>query len=312
MRDVCATLFTIVLAISSFTLPVAAQSRPPITGISHIAVYTTDASAAERFYVHDLGMKKESDPENPAGVRYYLDAEQFVEVLPMPSPAPWGDRLDHLGYNTTSAEALRVYLKAKGVAVPDAVQHGSDGSRWFDVKDPEGNTVQFVQSVPRHIVAGASGPIGHHMIHVGMMVHSQEAEDGFYRAILGFKPYWYGGMHPGQTDWVSQQVPNGHDWLEYMLSHGPIGKDSPEKTAEKSYGVVNHFSIGVVNMEKAVSILHSEDRLNNEHGAMQIGRDGKWQFNLFDPNETRVELMEYAPFEKPCCSSFTAPNPVAQ
>ena len=24
----------------------------------------------------------------------------------------------------------------------------------------------------------------------------------------------------------------------------------------------------------------------------QIGRDGKWQLNLYDPDDTRVELME--------------------
>jgi hypothetical protein len=34
----------------------------------------------------------------------------------------------------------------------------------------------------------------------------------------------------------------------------------------------------------------------------QIGRDGKWQFNMYDPNFTRVELMEPKPVEKPCCS----------
>jgi len=34
----------------------------------------------------------------------------------------------------------------------------------------------------------------------------------------------------------------------------------------------------------------------------QIGRDGKWQFNLYDPNFTRVELMEAKPVQKPCCA----------
>jgi len=34
----------------------------------------------------------------------------------------------------------------------------------------------------------------------------------------------------------------------------------------------------------------------------QIGRDGKWQYNLYDPNFTRVELMEPKPVQKPCCS----------
>src|SRR5580692_11287277 len=85
-----------------------AQSRPAITGISHIAVYTSDAAAAEHFYVHDLGLVRTPDPENPAGVRYYVDSEQFVEVLPLPADATYGDRLDHLGYITASAAQMRV------------------------------------------------------------------------------------------------------------------------------------------------------------------------------------------------------------
>jgi catechol 2,3-dioxygenase-like lactoylglutathione lyase family enzyme len=302
------------LLASAFALSLAAApglaqsaSRPPITSISHISVYTGNASAAEHYYVHDIGLKKGSDPENPAGVRYYVNAEQFVEVLPLP-PHAGNSRLDHLAYNTANAEGLRAYLGAHGVSVPAAVEKGSDGSRWFDVKDPEGNKVQFVQP-PVHLTAMAGAdPIGRHIIHVGMLVHSRTAEDPFYRGLLGFKPYWFGGMKPNTVDWVSQQVPNGHDWLEYMLTSGPSG-GGIQDVSQKQLGVLNHLSIGVVNMEKAVTTLDSEDRLKNEHTGMQIGKDGKWQYNLFDPDGTRLELMEYAPVEKPCCSPFTAPNP---
>ena len=34
----------------------------------------------------------------------------------------------------------------------------------------------------------------------------------------------------------------------------------------------------------------------------KIGRDGKWQLNLYDANLTRTELMEPKPVQKPCCS----------
>jgi hypothetical protein len=40
-----------------------------------------------------------------------------------------------------------------------------------------------------------------------------------------------------------------------------------------------------------------------------MGKDGKWQLNVFDPDLTRVELMEFKPVEKPCCSGFTGPHP---
>jgi hypothetical protein len=41
----------------------------------------------------------------------------------------------------------------------------------------------------------------------------------------------------------------------------------------------------------------------------KIGRDGKRQLNLYDPDMTRVELMEFTPTEKPCCSEYTGPHP---
>jgi catechol 2,3-dioxygenase-like lactoylglutathione lyase family enzyme len=295
----------------------AAQSRPPILGVSHIAVYTSNAAQAEHFYVQQIGLKRAPDPENPQGARYYINQEQFVEVLPLPADAG-NDRLDHLGYMTANAGELRRYLAAKGVTVPDKVRHASDGSLWFDVKDPEGNTVQFVQPPARllsdkdaaslYALPGAD-PIGRRMIHVGMLVHSAEKENTFYRDILGFQPYWHGGMQTGKTDWISQQVPNGHDWIEYMLTSGPSGSGVPEKISQKQLGVLNHFSLGVVNMEKAVTALDSEDRLGGEAPRPQIGRDGKWQFNMYDADDTRVELMEFTAASKPCCSGFTASNP---
>src|ERR1700691_6490427 len=92
----------------------AAQVRPPIIGVSHIAVYTSDPAKTEHFYVHDIGLKKGEDPERSDGVRYYVNEEQFIEVLPMPSD-PGVNRLDHLAYMTKSAEQMRAYLGAHGV-----------------------------------------------------------------------------------------------------------------------------------------------------------------------------------------------------
>lgn len=281
------------------------RSRPPITGVSHIAVYTSDAAAAEHFYVRDIGLKKGPDPENAKGVRYYVDPTQFIEVLPLPRNAG-AARLDSIGYITADARALRAYLADHHYPVPGRVNEGSDGSVWFNVHDPEGNKVQFLQPAPRPISMAGSDPIGHHIIHVGERVHSAARENAFYRSLLGFRPYWFGGMKPGQIDWVSQQVPNGNDWLEYMLESGT------RQISQRQYGVLDHFSIGVVNMEKTVTTLSRGDRLDNRHSQMQIGLDGKWQFNLFAPDGTRVELMEFTPVEKPCCSPFTAPNPVPE
>ena len=79
--------------------------RPPITGISHIAVYTADPAASEDYYVRILGARKAPDPEDAHGVRYYFSPQQFVEVLPL-GPNPGLSRLAHVGWNTGDAAGL--------------------------------------------------------------------------------------------------------------------------------------------------------------------------------------------------------------
>jgi len=301
---------TVLLIVSVLSLAPGAicQERPKLTGISHLAVYTTDPAKAENFYVHDLGAVKGPDPENPAGVRYSFSATQFVEVLPLPAAPASVNRLDHAAFNTSDAEAMRKYLQAHSVEVPASITKASDESQYFEVKDPEGNKVQFVQPLT-HPAPVSENPLSSRMIHIGYLVHDAGAEDAFYRTLLGFRPYWHGGRQEAVTDWVSQQVPDGTDWLEYMLVHGSDKTGIPASMSQEALGVLDHFSLGVENMEKSVTLLYQGDRLTARHSQAQIGRDGKWQFNLYDPDGIRVELMEFQPAGKPCCSPFLLPSP---
>jgi catechol 2,3-dioxygenase-like lactoylglutathione lyase family enzyme len=296
------------IALSSCLCTYAQQARPQITGVSHLSVYSTDAAKTEYFYVHDLGAVKRADPENPEGVRYYFNPVQFIEVLPLPSGTTTINRLNHVAFNTSNAEQLRQYLGSHGIQVPSKVESGSDGSHWFNVEDPEGNTVQFIHP-PDKPASVPANPLSDHIIHVGYIVHNPEAENAFFRKVLGFRPYWHGGHSDDATDWISQQVPDGTDWIEYMVVSGSETRGVPASMTQSTLGVLNHFSLGVVNIEKSVNLLFSGDRLTAKHSAAQLGRDGKWQFNMFDPDGTRAELMEFQPSVKPCCSEFTAASP---
>jgi hypothetical protein len=62
---------------------------------------------------------------------------------------------------------------------------------------------------------------------------------------------------------------------------------------------MNHLALGVPSTQAGFETVVSRG-LNPDKP--KIGRDGKWQLNLYDPNLTRVELMEPKPVEKPCCS----------
>ena len=284
-------------------------ARPKITGISHLAVYTSNPEATEHYYTVTVGAVKEPDPENPKGVRYVLSPTQFIEVLPLPADAG-NNRFDHAAFNTEDAEGLRNYLKLYGWPSPDSVTKASDGSVWFEVRDPEDNRIQFVQP-PANAKVAAPNAIGQHIIHVGFLVHSREREDSFYRQLLGFKPYWYGGRGEDRIDWVSQQVPNGHDWLEYMLTTAPPGSGPLAGLSQHQLGVLDHFSIGEKSVEDTYKILTDTGRLKGvqcDEGA-KIGKDGKVQFNMYDPDQIRAELMSFHAIQKPCCSPFTAEDP---
>jgi catechol 2,3-dioxygenase-like lactoylglutathione lyase family enzyme len=312
MQSKTFVLASAALLVSAVALAAFAQSAPPrpkITGISHLAVYTSNAAATEHYYAGILGAAKLVDPENPQGVKYAFSATQYIEVLPLPANAGV-NRLDHIAFNTESADGLRRYLAANGWKVPQHIERGADGSRWFTVLDPEGNKVEFVQPPIHTTSINAPNAIGHHIIHVGMLVHSREAEDKFYRDLLGFRPYWWGGMQEGKVDWVSQQVPDAHDWIEYMLTSGPSGTGIPANISQQSLGVLDHFSIGEASVDDAYKVLQAGNRLDCRHDSgPKIGRDGKGQFNLYDPDGIRSELMNFHATDKPCCSSFTADDP---
>ncbi len=86
--------------------------------------------------------------------RYYFATTQFVEVLPLPKSGASIQRLDHVAFTTADAEGLRGYLAASGIHVPASVNLASD-SRWFEVRDPEGNRIQFVESSARATLTAA-------------------------------------------------------------------------------------------------------------------------------------------------------------
>src|SRR5262249_6433612 len=151
--------------------------------------------------------------------------------------------------------------------------------------------IEFVQP-PSHPADVPTNPLSSHMIHVGFIVHDRAREDGFFHTVLGFKPYWFGGMREEVPTWISQQVPDGTDSVEYMIVGTPEGRGIPATMSAADLGVLDHFSLGVTSTEAAYTLLWTGDRLTGQTNTPKIGRDAKWQLNLLDPDGTRAELME--------------------
>lgn len=298
MKNLVTLIVCVVLPIAAFSQGKSAD-RSHITGIDHVAFYTTSPDGVKHLYGNILGLASAPPIEKGETVRY-MSGKQWVGYSPAPDPKAT-DRMDHVAFTTDNIGALRRYLIGKGIQ-PGQIEGRSDHSLSLFVKDPEGHQIEFVERSQDDAAPSAPSAVSHRMIHAGFLVYDRAAEDHFYREILGFRPYWHGGMKDNQTDWVSLQVPDGSDWLEYMLNQPP--HPNLELT-----GVMNHISYGVADMKAAQALIESHGWKERGREHAQMGRDGKRQLNVFDPDQTRIELMEFKPAEKPCCSDFTAPHP---
>jgi catechol 2,3-dioxygenase-like lactoylglutathione lyase family enzyme len=241
----------------------------------------------------------EVDASGGQRARFRINDHQFIELVEAGANAP-ADRLVEVGFETNDAEAMRRYLAAHGVKVPQRVTLEAGGRRSFDVRDPEGHRISFVQYSRLSRDGFAALPISRRMIHAGFIVRNRNAEDHFYKDLLDFHVYWQGGMKDGETDWMDMQVPQGTDWLEYMLN--VEAHPSPREA-----GVMRHLALGVVDIKSAVKLVQERGWPLPEKA--EVGRDGKWQLNLYDPDLTRVEVMEFLPVETPCCAPYTGSHP---
>jgi catechol 2,3-dioxygenase-like lactoylglutathione lyase family enzyme len=280
----------------------APVTRPAIVGVAHIGLRTDDLVAARKFYTGVLGFQEPFSLDKKDGTGLLLtffkvNDHQYIEVFPELTD-PKMDRLSHISFETSDAEQLRIYLASRGVKVPETLQPRQDGNRGFTVDDPDGHHVEFVEYRPDSLHSRNFGKflpdtrISQRIIHVGVVVSDRAAADHFYKDILGFKLQWQGGMNETEINWVAMRVPDGTDWVEYMLNvHDP----DPHVL-----GVMHHLALGVPNIQTGYEV--ALKRGYKASAGPKIGRDGKWQFNLYDPNYTRTELMEPKPVQKPCCS----------
>jgi catechol 2,3-dioxygenase-like lactoylglutathione lyase family enzyme len=280
------------------------SNRPRITGIDHVTVYVSDVAQSREFYSGVLGLA--------AGCPQYSGPEICYQVSPSDARIllksvrdntknnPHKSWLAEIGFATDNASQMRNYLSAHGLN-PDPMQKDSDGAQYFRLHDPEGNPIAFVQRPPsRAGHTAASKQISSRLIHAGFVVKDMATENRFYVDLLGFRLYWYGGFKDDGTDWYELQVPDGPDWIEYMLN-------LPTDADHKELGVQNHFSFGVKDVHAAAAELRARG-LRTFDGP-EVGRDGKDSLDAYDPDGTRVEIMEFAPVQKPCCHSYSADHP---
>lgn len=286
-------------------------SRPRILGVAHIALYTSDLPKARAFYEDFLGFQELSTLKRDDGsVRIAfvkIDDKQYVELF---TDAPKEDgQLNHIAIYTDNPQQMRDYLATHGVKVPASVPKGKTGNYNFTITDPDGHTVEIVQYLADSLTGMNQGKllpasrISSRIMHVGFLVRDLEPSMKFYRDLLGFREFWRGSSNGTQLSWVNMRVPDGDDYLEFMLYTGT--------PSAQERGVKNHLCLEVANIDKAVQDLEKRPTRTSYGREIktQIGKNRKRQANLFDPDGTRIELMEAATVDGQPAPSSSAPPP---
>jgi len=286
-------------------------ARPRILGVAHIAIYAADYEKSRAFYRDFLGFEEPYSLANPDGTPsmtfFKINERQYIELFP--ETAPHTDRLNHIAIETDNAEAMRVYLASRGVAVPKQVGKGRIGNSNFNIKDPEGHTVEIVQYQPDSWTVRERGRhmpetrVSKRMMHAGIVVTALDAEMNFYTGVLGFREFWRGSSSGTQLSWINLKVPDGEDYIELMLY-----KDAPPPEGR---GSAHHLCLEVSGVAASVAALEARPYRKQYERAIEprVGVNRKRQANLFDPDGTRTELMEPVTVDGKPAPSSQAPPP---
>lgn len=290
------------LAAVLICMPLAAQrepARPKIYSIAFVRLKATDFEKSNAFYAKVLGLKPGLDDcKGISAPCFAINPYQHVELTQTGSRAG-GSFLEVVGFNVSDVAQMKKFLAAKGIAATE-ITRGPNGLRFIEASDPEGNRLAFVELSGGDAQIDGPRQISNRMLHAGFVVKDLELMKKFYLNLLGFRLYWYGGFKDDGIDWYEIQVPDGDNWVEFMLNISPTAD-------HQELGVQNHFSLGVANANSAGSKLR-------ENGAAkfdgpEVGRDGKNAIDIYDPDLSRVEVMDFTPTKSPCCHPYTASHP---
>jgi catechol 2,3-dioxygenase-like lactoylglutathione lyase family enzyme len=262
----------------------AAPTRPRITGISHVAFRVSDAAAARRFYGSVLGLAEQ--PSAPADRKVYLVGQRQHVLIEPGLKKNEDERLSHIGFETTDVTAMAAYLTSRGLQVFQPADRCEETA--IRVLDPYGTTIEFVETMwpPAAQRADAPQALASRLLHAGAVVRDEDVAHLFYRETLGFSEIWRGGRTEGVTSWVNMRVPDGTDYLEYMLV-----TETPDR---RQRGVLHHICLLVPDIQSAWEAVarRTDPSIRPQLSPPNVGRNNRWQLNLYDQDGTRTELME--------------------
>jgi lactoylglutathione lyase len=123
--------------------------------------------------------------------------------------------------------------------------------------------------------------------------------------LLGFRETWRGSKNGKTLSWVNLTVPYGKDYVEFMLY------DTVPPLARR--GTMHHICLEVPDVPQAGEILQGRPmpKESKPPTHVAVGVNGRRQINYYDPDGTRVEVMEPQTADGKPVPPSTAPPPGA-
>jgi catechol 2,3-dioxygenase-like lactoylglutathione lyase family enzyme len=242
-------------------------SKPAVLGIARVTFYAHDLASSSRFYRSFLGLAEAPDHA------FVVNEHQTIALVPERETG--SDRLVSIAFRTASAR--------------------------FTTEDPDGHRLEFA---PEAAVGQSASPdaVSRDLRHAGVIVGSLGSSLAFY-GTLGFHEFWRGSSNGQDLSWVNVQVPDGDDYVEFMLY-----RDLP---APDKRGSQHHVCLVVPDIEASLATLKTRaPSIGYTRGTeIRVGTNRKRQLNLYDPDGTRIELMEPKTIDGKPAPSSTAPPP---
>ncbi len=304
------TIAALFLSAALLTLTTARADDPPaahakLLGIARVTFYVHDLHKSVAFYKNYLGFEPVMLDTTPPSMIVPVSDDQSLQFIENPNAR---DRLVSISLRTDNVDQLRQEMAAKGITVPPATQKIPTGETAFAAADPDGHTLQFLQGdMRRENIAVPAHQVALSYSHVGIIVGDVETSLHFYRDLLGFREFWRGANNPATLSWVQLTLPDSKNYFEFML-YSAI--PDPDKR-----GSQHHICLNVPDVVKTYQEITSRPLPDGVKAPTppKVGINRKRQINTFDPDGTRIEIMEFNTIDgvPPPPSTLPAPTHAA-
>lgn len=286
------------------------EDRPRITGVAGMHIRVSDMERSLDHYQGWLGLGRAFEERLANGNRVlYLTLDPTHYIALESGLDPKDDRFVAHALLTRDVEQAHAFFRKRNVAGLSAVGPHPTGARAFRFRNPDQQLVEMLEfRDDSRLFEGMPAPdcVSTRFSHVGFLVGSISRANAFYQELLGFREIWRGaGANAEHLAWVNMEVPDGREYIEYMLY-----KTMP---APDRRGTVNHGCLWVDDLDASLR------RLAAKHGSQHYGRDlpviygrnDRRLCNLYDPDGTRVELMEPTTITGKPAADSQLPPPIA-